>query len=211
MVSEATPEGIVAHMNKSHKLALEDYLCVYGNVRITDEVAHVRLHAIELSHMTILFNHADVEFEIEKMVLFKPPLKDWSEARPRLVEMAKSAAKERGFSHVQINEMRYPESFADYTIIVLAFFPLACYYRRNLLSYVPFVGHYFDNDYLLLGIQIAAFLCHILECLILLKPILDFYRVPTDFLVEWYFFGILEGYGPVRRLKQLAREKTEHK
>ncbi|CUS23748.1 LAQU0S11e03400g1_1 [Lachancea quebecensis] len=208
MVGRSSPEGIVAHMNKSHKIALEDYLFAYGHVRMDEKIAHVRLESISLTHMTILFNHFDVEFEIEKVILFEPPLEDWSEARPRLVEMSKAAAKKRGYSHVQINEMSYPDSLVDYMIILFVFFPLACYIRRDLLNYVPFVGPYFNNDALLIGIQTAAFVIHLFECIFLLKPKLDFYRVPTDFLIEWYLFGMLEGYGPVRRFNELVKERV---
>ncbi|SCV05606.1 LANO_0H11188g1_1 [Lachancea nothofagi CBS 11611] len=207
MTATSSPEGIVAHMNKSHKLALEDYLYAYGSVRFTDKIAHVRLENIDLTHMTLQFNHFDVEFEIEKVILLEPPLKDWSEARPRLVEMAETAAAKRGYSHVQINEISHPKGLGDYAFIMLVFFPLACYYYRRLLEYVPFIGSYFNNGALLLGIEIAAFAIHIAECVYVLKPRLEFYRVPTDFLIEWYFFGMLEGYPAVRRFDQLVKEK----
>ncbi|CEP63735.1 uncharacterized protein LALA0_S09e01332g [Lachancea lanzarotensis] len=205
-----SPESIVAHMNKSHKLALEDYLYAYGDVPITDQIANVRLEKIELTHMTLSFNHFDVEFEIEKVVLFDPPLQDWAESRPRLVEMAKIAAAKRGFSHVQINELSPPSGLLGYGFIALVFLPLMCYFYRPLLNYVPFVGSYFDNGRLLLGIELAAFIIHVGECVFYLKPRLDFYRVPTDFLIEWYFFGCLEGYPAVRRFEQLAKERTLH-
>ncbi|SCV03459.1 LAME_0H10594g1_1 [Lachancea meyersii CBS 8951] len=208
MLASASPEGIVAHMNKSHKLALEDFLYAYGDVKITDKIANVRLEKIELTHMTLSFNHFEVEFEIEKVVLFDPPLKEWSEARPRLVEMAKVAATKRGFSHVQINEISPPSGLGGYAFIALVFFPLACYYNRSLLNYVPVVGPYFDNGALLVVVEIAAFAIHVAECVYILKPRLDFYRVPTDFLIEWYFFGLLEGYPAVKRFDKLAKEKT---
>ncbi|SCU94206.1 LADA_0G07206g1_1 [Lachancea dasiensis] len=201
-------EGIVAHMNKSHKLALEDYLFAYGHVRMTDEIANVRLEKIELTHMTISFNHFDVEFEIEKVILFEPPLKEWSEVRPRLIEMAKFAASKRGFSHIQINEMSYPTGVAAYAFLVLVFFPMICYWYRPVLNYVPLVGSYFNNGPLLIGIELGALAIHIAECFYFLKPRLDFYRVPTDFLIEWYFFGLIEGYPTVRRFEKVVKERT---
>lgn len=207
-MSESPAEGIIAHMNKDHKLALEDYLFVYGNVPITDKIAHVRMLAIELDHMVLQFNHFDVEFEIEKTILFEPPLADWKEARERLVGMAKDAAAKRGFSHIQINEMSYPNSIGEYLLIFLVMMPPVCYFNRSLLQWVPVVGAWLDNDALLLTVFVATVVCHFAECILLLKPKLDFYRVPTDFLIEWYLFGLLEGYPAVKRLNQLVKEKT---
>lgn len=47
-------------------------------------------------------------------------------------------------------------------------------------------------------------LMHLAETLIFLRPKLQFYRVPPDFLIEWYLFGILEGFAPVKRLSRMA-------
>ena len=208
MTGKASPEGIIAHMNKDHKHALEDYLFVYGSVPITDKIAYVRLSNIELDHMTLQFNHFDVEFEIEKPIPFEPPLQDWSEARTRLVTMAKEAAAKRNLSHLQINEMRYPSTLYEYTVMVLVFTPLICYYNRSLLSFFPEVLRLFlDNDRVLLSFQAAAFLIHLGECLFLLKPRLDFHRVQPDFLIEWYLFGMLEGFPTVKRFDRLVNEK----
>ncbi|SCV02736.1 LAMI_0H02498g1_1 [Lachancea mirantina] len=204
-----TKEGIIAHMNKSHKLALEDYLYAYGKVPITDKIANVRLLSIDLTHMVIQFNHFDVEFEIEKTVAFEPAIEDWTQARPRLVEMAKVGAKQRGYSHIQINEMSYPKTVREYTILALVFLPLACYYKREFLNYIPVVGPRMNNGALLIGIQVAAFAIHILECIYILKPKLDFYRVPTDFLIEWYLFGMLEGFPAIQRFNKLVESKTD--
>lgn len=194
-------------MNKDHKLALVDYLYVYGGVPITDQISNVRLFNIELEYMTLQFQHGAVEYDIEKTILFQPPLNDWSEARERLVSMANEAAKKRNLSTIQVNDMSYPSTVLELIILVLAQLPLVCYYFRSVLYWLPIplaLKQFLDSDVTLLGVTLLAYITHALEVLFLLKPRLEFYRVPTDFLIEWYLFGILEGYAPVKRLEQLA-------
>lgn len=210
----ASAQSIVTHMNKDHKIALEDYLYIYGNVPITDDIRRVRLLNIDLDLMTIQFNHEDIEFDIEKAIIFNPPLKDWSEAKGRLVKMAHEAADKRHLSYIQVNDMCYPSSLVEYLIIVGVSLPVVCYYFRQVLYWLPFpsvVIEFLDNANVLRSIIIVAIALHLLETWFLLKPKLEFYRVPTDFLIEWYIFGILEGYPTVKRLKKMAAEKLNEK
>ncbi len=99
---------ILSHMNKDHRLAIKDYLNVYGNVIINNKIDNIKMTHISTDHMVIQFTHDDLDFQIEKPIQFEPPMKDLSEARVRLVEMAKFAANKRGYSHVQISDYRYP-------------------------------------------------------------------------------------------------------
>lgn len=203
-------QRIITHMNKDHKLALEDYLYVYGGVPITEKIKHVRLQNIELECMTLHFMHEDIEYDVEKTIVFQPALKDWSEARTRLVDMAHDAAKKRHLSHIQINDMSYPDTVVEYVVIAAVFLPFICYKWRLVLHWLPlpsFVIHFLDNDNVLRLVMLFAIATHILECWVLLRPRLNYYRVPTDFLVEWYLFGLLEGLAPVKRLERMARAK----
>lgn len=207
-MSEATVQRILAHMNKDHRLALEDYLYVYGGVSVTDQITNVRMLNIELEYMTLQFHHGDVGFDIEKTILLEPPLKDWAEAKERLVTMAHQAADKRRLSYIQVNDMSYPGTILEYFVIIAAQLPLICYTYRQVLYWLPVplaVKQYLDSDLKLLGVAVLALLIHLFETLFLLRPRLEFYRVPTDFLIEWYLFGILEGYAPVRRLERMAR------
>ncbi|QLL30818.1 hypothetical protein HG536_0A06330 [Torulaspora globosa] len=207
-------QRIITHMNKDHKLALEDYLYVYGGVPITEKIKHVRLHGIELECMTLQFMHEDIDCDVEKTILFKPPLKDWSEAKSRLVTMAHEAADKRNLSHIQINDMSYPDTAIEYIVIIGVFLPFICYKWRKVLSWLPLpslVIEFLDNDNVLRGIMALAIVTHVLETWTLLRPRLNYYRVPTDFLVEWYLFGLLEGFAPVKRLERMAREKLREK
>ncbi|GCE98103.1 hypothetical protein ZYGM_000970 [Zygosaccharomyces mellis] len=198
-------QDLLANMNKKHKLALEDYLYVFGGV--SEKVINVRLLNIDPRCMTILFNHKDIEYDIEKAIIFEPPLEDRSEAVARLNYMAHEAAAKRQLAHFQINDMAYPESVMEYLIILAVFLPIACYKFRSLLYWLPIplnVRQSLDNDTVLKTIILLEFLTHLVETLFFLKPKLLFYRVTPDFLIEWYLFGMLEGFAPLKRLKRMA-------
>lgn len=208
---EQSAQSIIAHMNKDHKLALEDFLYVYGKVPITEEISNVRMQEFALDHMTITFEHSAIEFDVEKYIPIDPPLKDFSEARSRLVPMAKEAAAKRGFSHIRINEISKPRTILEYLIIVLVLLPFVAYVHRGILEFLPLpqsVLDFIGKDVVLVSVMIGASVCHAAEGYFLLRPKLNYYRVPTDYLVEWYFFCMLEGYGAVRRFDKLAYKRT---
>lgn len=212
-MSAAAQQAIVAHMNRDHRLALEDYLYVYGKVPITSHIRFVRMQSIELECMTLQFTHKEIDTDVEKTILLEPPLKDWNEARPRLVEMAHTAAAKRGLSTIQVNEMSYPMTIPEYALICAVFLPLVCYKYRRVLYWLPLpssVAGFLDNDVVLGSVMLFAVVAHVIEVLTILRPKLRFYRVPTDFLIEWYLFGILEGYPCIKRLNRLARHLETH-
>lgn len=198
---------VLAYMNKERKLALEDYLYVFGGVAVLDKVMNVRLLSIDSQCMTILFNHKEIEYDIEKTIVFEPPLEDCSKAKERLQQMAYEAAAERKLAPFQINGMSYPSSIMEYLIIFGVLLPVVCYNYRPLLHQLPIslsLCEFLDNDIVLRTLMALMFLTHLIESLVFLRPKLNFYRVPPDFLIEWYLFGILEGYSTVRRLKEMA-------
>lgn len=198
-------QKLLATLNKNHKLALEDFLYVYGGV--SKKVINVRLLNLDSQYMTILFNHRDIEFDIEKTIVFEPPLKDYRDAVSRLNHMAHEAADKRHLAHFQIDDMAYPESISDYLIILGVLLPVLCYKYRSLLYWLPmpaYVCEYLDNDAVLRTIILLEFVTHLVEVRFLLKPKLQFYRVPPDFLIEWYLFGMLEGFATFKRLKNMA-------
>ena len=66
-----------------------------------------------------------------------------------------------------------------------------------------------DSDLVLRLIIVAEFLTHAFETLIFVVPRLKYYRVPGEFVPEWLLLGLLEGYGPARRLDTKARTLGE--
>ncbi|KAH3674838.1 hypothetical protein WICMUC_003041 [Wickerhamomyces mucosus] len=204
---------ILSHMNKDHKLAIEDYLATHGHVDITDDISNIKLSHIELSHMIITFNHKDLEFPIEKLIPFEPSLNDLNkDARIKLVEMAKIAAEKRGFSHLQINEYRYPTIFG-WIKLLLIHISLWIYLFPQILNNSLIKNKLIDEIYINWSInnslyfEILALIIHLLEIQILFKPLFVKYRV-EDYQLEWYIAAFLEGYPAYKRFNQLIKEKT---
>lgn len=205
---------ILSHMNKDHRLAIEDYLVVYGKVPITDKISNIKLTAIDTKQMTITFAHEDVEFDVEKVIPFEPELESLSEARTRLVEMAKFAASERGFSHFQIAEFMSPLPY-QLALIGVIYLPIASYFFPSILKNSFVTKHLLSEakaDWLLkhaLKITGLTLGIHALEDWFILKPKLAKFRVPIDFQLEWYLSGLLEGFGAVKRFNMVVASK-EH-
>ncbi|GMM35439.1 hypothetical protein DASC09_027640 [Saccharomycopsis crataegensis] len=210
-------QKILAHMNKDHKLALEDYLVVYGDVKMDDKISDIKLKNIEKSQLIISFKHRDVDFEIEKYIPIEPPMENvLSDSRPRLVQMAKDAAAARGFSHVQIKKMVYPNKPANFVLLFLvgnlifAFFKPTLYYdtfwngQLGVSSANPvlsFLRKYTST------ILYATVVCHLMETMLILRPKLNKYRVPTDIRIEWIIAAFFEGFGAIKRFNTLIPKK----
>ena len=103
-------------------------------------------------------------------------------------------------------------------ILVGVALPPLCYLYRPALHAIFFlvpnpVGStleaWLDSDLVLRLIIVAEFLTHALETLIFVVPRLKYYRVPGEFVPEWLLLGLLEGYGPARRLDTKARTLGE--
>lgn len=206
---------ILSHMNKDHRLAIEDYLAVYGDVIINDKIANIKLKSIELDHMEISFNHFDIEFEIIKPIPIDPPMQDFSELRSKLVDMATYAANKRGYSHLQIQDISYPTKIWEYVLISLVF---VCFFG----AFYPHILYNYCLDYLLPSyltftlrkfnklIAISLLLIHIVELKLVLLPKLNHYRVPTDFKIEWVIFCLIDGRASIERFNQLIKTDKKH-
>ncbi|CCH42860.1 putative membrane protein [Wickerhamomyces ciferrii] len=205
---------ILSHMNKSHRLAIEDYLNVYGNVIINKKISNVKMTHIDLDHMVITFTHDDLDFVIEKPIPFEPPLTDLSEARVKLVEMAKFAANKRGYAHFQISDIKYPGVY-NLILIFIIYLPLLSYFFPSILHNSYTTSYLSSNsiDWLQknsLNITYVTLGAHLLENLFIFRPKLNKYRVPPDFLIEWYIAGLIEGFPAIKRFNKLVLERENH-
>ncbi|AMD22526.1 HHL244Cp [Eremothecium sinecaudum] len=205
-------ERIMLHMNKEHKTAIEDYLVYYGKVPMTEKISDIWMIELEKDHFTLQFKHSELELELQKTIIFDPPLKDWSEAKPRFIEMSKEAAAGRGYSHIQVKDIDYP-SVQEWLLIALIYLPVLIYFKRDVIDSVPLpeiVYEVISQDVALLGIIAGVFICHNIECYVLLRPRLVKYRVPKDYSIDWYFFGLLEGYSAIKRFDRMVQKMLEN-
>ncbi|AOA61345.1 hypothetical protein PP7435_CHR1-2423 [Komagataella phaffii CBS 7435] len=207
---------IVAHMNKDHKIALEDYLSVYGNIAIDDKIANITMKDIELDNITLSFNHFDIEFPIIKPIPIDPPMKDLSEARIRLTEMAKYCASKRGFSHFQVAEIGYPASLGDFTILGVLLILLTGFFIPTTLFHGILPALHCPTALVSFlaastkSILICTILIHLLEIQLVLNPLLKKYRVSFDYKLEWWFLTFIDGYFTIRRFKKIVAKYEEH-
>ncbi|EDO16015.1 hypothetical protein Kpol_495p13 [Vanderwaltozyma polyspora DSM 70294] len=213
-MSSSVVQSKIAKFSRERKFAIEDLLCYYGKVSITDKVLRARLSDFDLKSFTIRFHHVELESDVDKIIAFEPPLNEVNEFDERINEMIKIAAKARGLSEIQVTETVYPTNLLEYAIIGGVMLPPLCYLYRPLLYFLPLpsiIKKTLDNDRLLFIITVLAFFTHIIESLVLLRPKLIYYRVPIDHAIEWYFLGLLEGYAPVKRLEALAQKIQKQK
>lgn len=201
------------HMNKDHRLAIEDYLAVYGNVIIDEKISNIKLKAIELDHMEISFNHKDIEFEIVKPVAIEPPMDSIQDLRSKLVEMAKYSANKRGYSHVQIQDITYPTKPLEFLLLLAVLLcATACFYPNlvfdSFLNYIlPSSLSSFLQKYTI-SIAVGLLVIHIIELKFVFLPKLNFYRVPIDLKLEWGFYCLLDGLSTIKRFERLVVEQT---
>lgn len=198
-------QKILAHMNKDHKLALEDYLAVYGEVKINREIKNIQLKSIENSHLVIGFTHRDVDFTIEKIISLDPPLQNLGEARLRLVDMAKEAAAARGYSHKQVSEILYPTQPQEFLLLALVAALIFAFFKTD-----TFYGKWFANIGFLQAVRpytatifYGTVAIHVAELALVMMPKLNKYRVPIDYKIEWIIFTLLEGFPAIRRFNHL--------
>ncbi|AJU71577.1 AFH_G0013230.mRNA.1.CDS.1 [Saccharomyces cerevisiae] len=218
-------DSLIVSINDTHKLGLEDCLAVFGHVPITKAVKHVRLTEIDTqtSTFTLKFLHTETGQNIEKIIYFIDndtgnDTRTATGIKQIFNKMFRIAAEKRKLSLIQIDTVEYPCTLVDLLILVGVALPPLCYLYRPALHAIFFlvpnpVGStleaWLHSDLVLRLIIVAEFLTHALETLIFVVPRLKYYRVPGEFVPEWLLLGLLEGYGPARRLDTKARTLGE--
>ncbi|CAI4057778.1 hypothetical protein SUVZ_02G5810 [Saccharomyces uvarum] len=218
-------DSLIVSINETHKLGLQDCLAVFGHVPITKAVKHVKLTDIDTqtSTFTLRFLHTETGQHMEKIVYFIDndsgnDTRTAAGIKQIFDRMFRIAAEKRHLSPVQVATVQYPCTLVDLLIIVGVTLPALCYLHRPALhcifSLVPgpvgaTLERWLDSDRVLQLIILAEFVTHGLETIFFTVPRLKYYRVPGEFVPEWLFLGLLEGYGPARRLDVQARALGE--
>lgn len=116
--------------------------------------------------------------------------------------------------HQKVNEIIPPNTILDWLVIGLVCLPTLCYLNRSVLHYLFDWNGYLssvlipilDNDTVLLTIIILEFVTHSIETYMFLIPKLRTYKVPNKLWYGWMIWGIIEGYGPVRRIDNYSSD-----
>lgn len=101
-----------------------------------------------------------------------------------------------------------PNTMLDWLIIGLVCLPTLCYLNRSVLYGLFGWNQYLssmivpilDNDTILITIIILEFVTHSIETYMFLIPKLKSCKIPSKLWPRWIIWGVIEGYGPVRRI-----------
>ncbi|CAN3355705.1 hypothetical protein DICA3_B14598 [Diutina catenulata] len=213
---------IIGHMNKSHAIALEDYLVVYGNVDNIDDnsaaIKNIDTELVEVEYRSngevrthvIRWNNAPEQENVQ--------VKEMGDLKGKLVSMAKYAAEKRGYSHTRVTKALLPNSPDQ--IVMYFVFVLAVWRRVNPASFQVTFGSYIAAavanvparllpaaEWIVANghkIVTAMYWVHLGEVFAVMLPMTRKYRVPLGVKLQWCIMNIIEGFPSWRRFKSLT-------
>lgn len=202
----------IAKWNTERAHNLKDILCVYGKVK--QRPYAVKLQGVDAQAMELNFKNHESDTQMTKFVDIRDQLEgvspDYNEV---VMSLARQSARKLNKSFNKLDKVLYPCGVADLLVILAVLLPPLCYLYRPLLHWLfppqaPVLGQLgqlVDSDYRLLAVIVLEFAIHAGEVYLGLWPLLHYYRITEspDLLIEYTLFGLLEGYGPIRRLKSL--------
>lgn len=211
----ASKDFIIKHMNADHEDSLSLFLQAYCSIT-SSETKSAALENITLTNLIITAQGTRYSVPIE------PPMKDYSEARTRMVAMHKESLKRLGRSDITLTEYRAPRGFPAVIFALCLFTYASCFQRSNLLpgSFVyEYFGYKFVPDFahfvytihpwffpLVLGI-------HVFETILLIVTQLRPLGVPVFSGLWCKLVGscFIEGFDTFQRIKKLVEEERAKK
>lgn len=211
----SSKDFIIKHMNADHQDSLVLFLQAYCGIT-SSQAKTAKLEDIGLSNLIITAHGTRYSAPID------PPMKDYSEARSRMVAMHKESLKRLGRIDVTITEYRGPRGLQAVIFGLCLFTYASCFQRSNLLpgsfvyeyfgyKFVPNFAHFIYNIQpwflpLLVGI-------HVFETVLLavtqLKPL--GVTVLSGLWCKWVASCFVEGFGAFQRIKQIVKEERAKK
>ena len=218
---EAAKARILKHLNADHQLSLSYYLRHYGG--LSSRAAHApSLTDITFSSMT--FRTRDGK---TLTIPIDPPMKAWSDARTRTVEMDKEARAALDISDIRITEYESPQGFIQNAIVFGVL--LAYTVFSTMHNYVPgtviydkvlpwFPGGPEFFIWLVKRIAIPTVVIHLVESYWLDRSRLRKHGVDRGSELWWKWIGscFIEGRGSFVRIdervkiKKAEAEKAKH-
>ncbi|SMN22261.1 similar to Saccharomyces cerevisiae YDR476C Putative protein of unknown function [Maudiozyma saulgeensis] len=198
----------LSNYNKQYGHLLGEFLCLYGNItrQTLKKATAIRLSDLDDDSVVISFSLPDIPLPVDKIILYPEEYKGTPESK--FNQMLLKTVEKSGKSLLKINTCLGPRTPADLAVLLVVPLPLVCYLYRPLLLWIPIIGNYLsENPNYILWIIGLELLCHLCESLTFIKPLMFRYSIAPDLQVEWYMWGLLEGYSPVRRLNAFAQPK----
>lgn len=211
----SSKDFIIKHMNADHQDSLVLFLRAYCGIT-SSQAKSAKLEDINLTNLIITAHGTRYSVPIE------PPMKNYSEARSRMVAMHKDSLRRLGRSDITLTEYRAPRGFPIVVFGLCLFFYASCFQRSNLLPgsfvyeyfgyrYVPDLAHFVYNIQpwffpLVVGI-------HIFETVLLIVTQLRPLGVPvlSALWCKWVASCLVEGFNTFQRIKQIVQEEREKK
>lgn len=206
---------IVKHMNADHADSLQVYLQAFCGITAR-EASDASLEDLSLSHLILRAQGTRYVVPVD------PPMKDYSEARGRLVALHKESLEKLGRSDVTLTEYRAPRGFHAVIFALCLYTYASCFRRDNLLpgSFVyENLGYKFVPDFAHFVYNIQPFLfpavvgIHLLESAVLAVKRLKPLGVPfmSGLWCAWVASTFVEGFGAFQRIGQIVKEERAKK
>lgn len=206
---------IIKHMNADHADSLEAYLQAFSGISAR-EAKGASLEDLSLTNLIIRANGT------RYVVAIDPPMKDYTEARGRLVALHNESLKKLGRLDVTLTEYRAPRGVQAVIFALCLYTYVSCFRRENLLpgsfvyenlgyKFVPAFAHFVYNIQPLLFPGVIGI--HILESALLAVKRLKPLGVPfmSGLWFAWMASTFVEGFGAFQRIGQIVKEKRAKK
>ncbi|KAJ5206781.1 hypothetical protein N7491_002589 [Penicillium cf. griseofulvum] len=203
----SSKEFIVKHMNADHQDSLILFLQAYCGITST-QAKNAQLEEISTSNLIITANRTRYSVPIE------PEMKNYSEARGRMVAMHKDSLKRLGRSEFTLTEYRAPRGIHAVIFGLCLLLYITCFLRSNLqpgsalyeylgLQRIPWLPRF------VYVIQPYIVAIHVIETTALAVTMLKPLNVPvlSGLWCKWMASCSVEGYGSFARIKEIVKEQ----
>ncbi|KAJ5455387.1 hypothetical protein N7475_010508 [Penicillium sp. IBT 31633x] len=211
----ASQDFIIKHMNADHQDSVELFVQAYCSIT-ANQAKSAQIEDISLSNLIIAARGTRYSVPID------PPMKDYSEARGRMVAMHKESLKRLGRSEVTLTEYRAPRGIQAVIFGLCLFTYASCYQRSNLLpgsavyeylgyKFVPNFAHFVYNIQPYLFPAVVAI--HLFETGLLAVTQLKPLGVPvlSGLWCKWVASCFIEGFGAFQRIKHIVKKEKAKK
>ncbi|KAJ5503512.1 hypothetical protein N7463_006386 [Penicillium fimorum] len=203
----SSKDFIIKHMNADHQDSLALFLQAYCGITST-QAKNAQLEELTTSNLIIASHGTRYSVPIE------PEMKNYSEARGRMVAMHKDSLKRLGRSEITLTEYRAPRGIHAVIFGLCFLLYVTCFQRNNLhpgsalyeylgLQRVPWLPRFV---YIIQPYVVAI---HVFETVALAVTVLKPLNVPvlSGLWWKWIVSCSVEGYGSFVRIKKFVKEQ----
>ncbi|CAG8956914.1 hypothetical protein HYFRA_00012369 [Hymenoscyphus fraxineus] len=211
----AMKQRIITHMNSDHRISLSYYLRYYKKLS-SREAASPTLTDITFTAMTIVTGDKK-----SYTIPLTPPMKSWTEARQRCVDMDSEAREGLGISSIKITEYEPPTSLqhriiATFCAVAMISFAAQKFIVPGTVVYDQVLSHFPGGAAKYMAMQKLVggiiWVAHTAEAFLFDQKKMSKYGVERGSALWWKWIAsvVLEGQGAFQRVDAtVARKKGE--